>query len=118
MIVALAAVAAVAALASPRVDAAERIAAAHWHGQPCTPLAVVKRTLPRPYLAVAQPWRCRIVLNRRRLHDLRDWNRFCTVMVHEEGHLKGLGHSRDPRNVMYPRYVRPLPACIRHKVVL
>lgn len=39
------------------------------------------------------------------------WRDLCTVVVHETGHVHGLGHSRDPMNVMYPRVVREADAC-------
>lgn len=27
----------------------------------------------------------------------------CTIIIHEDGHLHGLGHSPDPTSVMYPK---------------
>jgi hypothetical protein len=43
------------------------------------------------------------------------WDRFCTVMVHEYGHLLGHQHSPDPADVMYADYVRPVGACRRYQ---
>jgi hypothetical protein len=39
------------------------------------------------------------------------WPRFCTVVVHEYGHLTGHPHSDDPRDVMAPTTRLTLPAC-------
>jgi hypothetical protein len=56
---------------------------------------------------------CRIVFN----SDLRvwTWERFCSVMVHEYGHLLGHQHTSDPTDVMYPLYLRPVAACNRYQ---
>ena len=37
---------------------------------------------------------------------------FCTLVVHEYGHLAGRRHSRDPRNVMYPFLWGVYPPCL------
>jgi pyruvate/2-oxoglutarate dehydrogenase complex dihydrolipoamide acyltransferase (E2) component len=39
------------------------------------------------------------------------WDEYCTVMVHEYGHLLGQRHSDDEHSVMYPTYVEAFPAC-------
>jgi hypothetical protein len=39
------------------------------------------------------------------------WPRFCTVVVHEYGHLTGHPHSDDPLDVMAPTTHWTLPAC-------
>jgi hypothetical protein len=41
------------------------------------------------------------------------WPMFCTLTVHEFGHLAGLGHSTDPRSIMYPIIRAPIRACTR-----
>src|SRR4051794_34318417 len=40
-----------------------------------------------------------------------DWPKFCTVIVHELGHLAGKPHAADPRDVMAAYYTVPLAAC-------
>ncbi len=40
-----------------------------------------------------------------------DWLKFCTVVVHEYGHLTGHRHSDDPGDVMYQTYQEPLRVC-------
>jgi hypothetical protein len=40
-----------------------------------------------------------------------DWAQFCTVLVHEYGHLTGHPHTADGDGVMSPIYRAPLPAC-------
>jgi len=52
-------------------------------------------------VAYADGFRCAIIL------DARPWTpwtraRVCKAIVHEYGHLKGHGHSRNPRSIMYP----------------
>jgi hypothetical protein len=32
------------------------------------------------------------------------WGKYCTVMIHEMGHLSGQVHSDDPNDVMYPYF--------------
>jgi hypothetical protein len=39
------------------------------------------------------------------------WPKFCTVLVHEYGHLTGHPHTVDGADVMSPIYRAPLPAC-------
>jgi hypothetical protein len=41
-----------------------------------------------------------------------DWAKFCTVMVHEYGHLSGKPHSPDPNDVMNAYYTVPIQACV------
>jgi hypothetical protein len=41
-----------------------------------------------------------------------DWQMFCTVFVHEFGHLTGHPHVNDQNSVMYPIYVQPIGQCV------
>ena len=41
-----------------------------------------------------------------------DWKKFCTVMVHEYGHLSGKPHSPNPNDVMNAYYTVPIQACV------
>lgn len=40
-----------------------------------------------------------------------DWDKLCTVVIHEIGHLTGHDHVDDPTDIMYFAYVRPAPEC-------
>jgi len=50
---------------------------------------------------------CAMTFSRGRI----SWRKFCSVMVHEYGHLAGQGHSPDPADIMFPRYVKPFGGC-------
>lgn len=59
----------------------------------------------------AQPSRnsdCEIALS---LQAGWDWQKLCTVVIHEVGHLTGHDHVDDPDDVMYFSYVAPAPEC-------
>jgi len=34
-----------------------------------------------------------------------EFEELCTIILHEAGHVAGMGHSADPRSVMYPEHV-------------
>jgi Matrixin len=51
---------------------------------------------------------CTVIVN----SGIWSYDRFCTTVVHEYGHLGGLGHSEDPANVMYPNFVRSFGPCL------
>jgi hypothetical protein len=53
---------------------------------------------------------CRIEFNERAEFD---WPKFCTVVVHEYGHLTGHPHVPDPGDVMAAVYSTPLIECAR-----
>ena len=45
------------------------------------------------------------------LAAIRDPQRFCTITVHEVGHIIGLGHSPDRNNIMHDPAIYLLRAC-------
>lgn len=63
-----------------------------------------------PYDSPATNGDCAIEFNQTVTYD---WPTFCTLMVHEYGHLTGHRHSANPADIMYPVYVRSIPACRR-----
>ena len=105
-----------------QVRAAADIAKTYWHATPCadqvaiswTALAATTNatsTWANPvdaYSAPEQNSQCSITFNAA-LHW--DWTRFCSILVHEYGHLTGHPHSADPGDVMYAYYVKPVAAC-------
>jgi hypothetical protein len=41
-----------------------------------------------------------------------DWPKYCTIVMHEIGHLRGHDHNdTDPDDIMYPYYGTPAPEC-------
>jgi Matrixin len=102
---------------------ARQIADAHWGFDPCHgDIAISWGTLPADQNAISS-WlnqhadygdpdnntQCSVVFNT--LQDW-DWPKFCTVFVHEFGHLAGNPHSDDPDDVMFAYYTGThLPAC-------
>ena len=60
------------------------------------------------YANPAANYGCTIELNSTMTFD---WPKFCTVVVHEYGHLDGQQHSADPHSVMAAVYGGPLAAC-------
>jgi hypothetical protein len=99
------------------------VAERYWNASPCD--GDVALTW-RPYTPVTEDARaywtnplafygapelntnCAIVFNSR---ALLPWSRFCTVVVHEYGHLTGHPHRDDPLDVMAPTKRLTLPAC-------
>jgi hypothetical protein len=110
------------AVDSPAVVQAELIAVQYWNASPCG--GVVKfswTSLDRTVNATSNWWNpvaaygnaaantaCSIALNQDRSFD---WPMFCTVMVHEIGHLTGHQHAADPASVMNPTYTHPIAPC-------
>lgn len=101
-------------------DLARRI----WGGEPCggqvevawgtdEPLVNARSYWANPRSAYDDPalnTHCRIVFN----SDLDfSWQKFCTVLVHEYGHLAGRPHVADGPDVMSPIYRAPLADCAR-----
>jgi hypothetical protein len=111
-------------LASPAaISTAEAVAAAYWGTEACSgDVEIAWRARPRyvnaisswanPRTAYGEPARnfdCRVEFNPRATWT---WAKFCTVLVHEFGHLTGHRHSPDPHDVMAPLLADPLPACV------
>lgn len=99
---------------------ADRIADQHWHAQPCgghvttawahlgtgTVTALATWTTPAPGMLPADG--CTITYN---LDAGWSWPKFCTITIHERGHLTGHTHVADPADVMYEGYILPAPEC-------
>jgi hypothetical protein len=104
------------------MQSAEAIAQAYWASTPCggsvtiqwadlDPTTNAQSTWSNPtssYGDAAENFDCTVQFNRR--VDF-DWPMFCTVLVHEFGHLTGHPHSSDPNDVMSPYYTQPLAQC-------
>lgn len=85
------------------------IAAAFWGQTPdCGQPSLTSAELPPPVVGFADLADCSIVVDPRRFYFS---GAACVVVVHEYGHLIGLGHSDDPTNVMYPVMQQPLRPC-------
>lgn len=84
-----------------KIDRATEIAEAVWHN-PCGGHVRMSWAdkLPDDAIGYAPPHQCEIVLSRS--YDMF-WSFFCTVVVHEYGHVAGMGHSTYPYSVMYSR---------------
>ena len=82
------------------------IAQHYWSGRPdnCRTTIVAQGTLDYTAAAIALPPRsddifpglCAVIVHPK--YGARD---FCKLVVHEVGHLHGVGHSTDPNSVMY-----------------
>jgi hypothetical protein len=104
------------------MQAALGIAAQQWGGTPCGGQIALSWTPLEPGTNATASWRnpthawdnpsanfdCRIELSPAADYD---WRKFCTVVVHEVGHLAGRQHAGDPDDVMAAVYRAPLPAC-------
>lgn len=98
------------------LHAAAKIAVIYWGMPHCGHVHqhVVNRLppdVPALTAAWAEPWNCGIFYYGR---DAQSWVwwRVCAATVHEWGHLKGHGHSKNPSSPMYP-YLHPIPQCDR-----
>src|SRR4051812_31710395 len=104
------------------VQAAVDIAKNFWQAAPCGDQVAIKwMSLPSTtnassywanpvdqYTAPEQNTSCEIAFNSALTWD---WTRFCSILVHEYGHLSGHAHSTDAADVMYPYYLKPVPEC-------
>lgn len=62
-----------------------------------------------PYLQPSFNTDCEIALS---LQVEWDWQKLCTVVVHEVGHLTGHDHVDEADDVMYATYVAPVAECV------
>jgi hypothetical protein len=102
---------------------ARDIARATWGGEPCGGQVTISWMDRSPSINASAIWgyavdlyadpelnvQCQIRFNPAARFD---WSKFCTVMVHEYGHLSGHAHSEDPHDLMYAYYEGPIPACV------
>jgi hypothetical protein len=105
----------------PSVAAAWDVAARHWGSLPCggevefawTRLDAGTNATASWYNPTdawnnaAENFDCRVDFN---VEMDFDWEKFCTVLAHEAGHLLGRRHVAGDL-LMDPTYSRPLPAC-------
>jgi hypothetical protein len=110
------------ALGSEPMRRAQEIARAHWGADACGGRVEIAWQLLASEINAQSSWTnpssaydhpqlngsCRIAFNARAQYD---WVKFCTVVVHEYGHLNGKPHAGDPGDVMAAFYSRPLDAC-------
>src|SRR4051794_4357121 len=111
------------AIGGAAMQSAETVAQSYWDAQPCGGDVSIKWTDQAPDTNAVSSWvnpssaydnptqnfNCEVDFNR----DIGfDWARFCTVLVHEFGHLTGHAHSPDPSDVMAAYYTRPLAQCV------
>jgi hypothetical protein len=129
MAAALAAVAVV--LAAPndaqagwRLDRAAAIARIVWH-TPCTDRARIVQVAEQTTDGIADPVGCTVTLrafpaNRLILDPEGEWEGFCSLVIHEYGHLAGYrdpsnlldgSHSGNWRSVMHSPILRNDPRC-------
>ncbi len=106
----------------PSLEAAQRIAHAHWGGVPCAGTVEIRWAQLDGDTNATASWRnptdawnnpaenfdCTVELNSGMEYD---WPKLCTVVAHELGHLLGRRHADDPRDLMAPVYSGELPAC-------
>jgi hypothetical protein len=104
------------------MQVAQNIAREHWGVDPCGGQVQVTWTVEAPRINARSYWSnptsaygapalntaCRIEFNAAAPYD---WDMFCTVVVHEYGHLAGHQHAPDGPDVMSPIYRQPLAAC-------
>jgi hypothetical protein len=110
------------AVGSPAMQVALGIAQANWGMDACNGQVAIEWGVDEANINARSFWanpvssydnpaqnvQCRIVFNSTMTFS---WEKFCTVVVHEYGHLTGHPHTVDGPDVMSPIYRAPLPAC-------
>ena len=98
---------------SPEFATALQVGQQQWGGMPCGGKVAFAWRDEDPSVNATSYWspgftNCEVVFNRSAGMDAV---KFCTIMVHELGHLHGREHASDPDDVMAAYYSAPLPAC-------
>ena len=110
------------AVGSQPFQTAQAVARAHWGTDACGGQVALSWEVLEDDINAQSSWTnpssaydhpqlngsCKIVFNIRAEYD---WAKFCTVVVHEYGHLNGKPHAADPGDVMAAFYTVPLGAC-------
>lgn len=110
------------AAGSATVQAAEAISRGYWQTTPCAGQASLvwmrlgdvtnaTSTWTNPvgqYDAPEKNASCQITFNSALAWN---WTRFCSILVHEYGHLTGHAHIDDAADVMYAYYETPVARC-------
>jgi hypothetical protein len=110
------------AAGSPAMQIAQAVAQANWGVNACAGQVTVEWGTDAANINARSYWanplssydnpdlnvQCRIVFNGDMTYT---WPKFCTVLVHEYGHLTGHPHTADGPDVMSPIYRAPLGAC-------
>jgi hypothetical protein len=109
---------------TPSMVTAMQIGAQRWGFMPCDgEIALSWREMPQgtnatstwanPIAAYGRPEEnsaCQIAFSTAASFD---WRKFCTVVVHELGHLAGMPHSERPDDIMAEYYDAADPTCAR-----
>jgi hypothetical protein len=110
------------ALDEASATAAADVAKSYWQATPCAGQVAITWTALAPTTNATSSWAnpigaydapeqnsaCAIDFNSALEWD---WTRFCSILVHEYGHLAGHPHGTDAGDVMYPYYVKPVAQC-------
>ncbi len=109
---------------TPELELAYAIADEYWGGPPPNCTSIDKQIVPHGSLDEGelnvsgratqpqQPEPCILYLDRA-LAEPDLFGEACDTMIHEDGHLHGLGHSDDPKSVMYPIETASVKHCRR-----
>jgi hypothetical protein len=107
----------------PQLQVARDIAKAHWSADPCggqvqfawvtmeatTNATASWRNPTDAWNNIGENFDCKVELNTQAEFDFQ---KLCTVVAHEVGHLVGQQHAAQPGQLMSPYYSDPLPACV------